>query len=77
MCACAGKLRATFDVYSDGLFALPLSFVPGSKFWRALRARQAILDVMERARPTLHGMVYASPLHTSPLHITSECNVAQ
>ena len=49
--ACAGELRATFDVYSDGLFALPLNIV-GTKFWRALRARQAILDVMERARPT-------------------------
>ena len=49
--AYAGELRATFDVYSDGLLALPLNII-GTKFWRALRARQAILDVMERARPT-------------------------
>ncbi len=37
------RLRAEFDVYSDGLFALPLN-LPGTPFGKAVRARAFIVE---------------------------------
>lgn len=39
-------MREAFDVYSDGLFSLPLN-IPGTPYGKAVRAREFIVGEIE------------------------------
>jgi hypothetical protein len=41
-------MREHFDIYSDGLFSLPLP-IPGTPFGKAVKARQLIMQDIESA----------------------------
>lgn len=45
---CAVRMREQFEIYSDGLFSLPIA-VPGTPFAKAVKAREYILNQIEGA----------------------------
>ena len=48
---CAARMREQFEIYSNGLFSVPVA-IPGTPYGKAINARKIILDDIER-EPTL------------------------
>ncbi len=48
----AARMREQFEVYSNGLFSVPIA-IPGTPYGKAINARKIILDDIERER-SLH-----------------------
>ena len=42
----AARMREQFEIYSDGLFSVPLA-IPGTPYGKAINARKIILDDIE------------------------------
>ena len=50
----AARMREQFEIYSDGLFSVPLA-IPGTPYGKAINARKIILDDIEREPLCLHS----------------------
>ena len=54
------RMREQFEIYSDGLFSLPLN-IPGTPYGKAVEARRLISADIERESPLICS-TYSSPL---------------
>ena len=53
------RMREQFEIYSDGLFSLPLN-IPGTPYGKAVEARRLISADIERESPLI-CTTYSSP----------------
>lgn len=55
------RLREQFELYSDGLFALPFA-IPGTPYGKACHARKVISTDIEREFPVRHIACTIKPI---------------